>query len=146
MGRGSRTESSVPDRFFSSSMFRIEGCRKRTALIVCTGDDDPEDEHEREHDLERVVDEDDDDADEERRIDVRMLLGEKRERIIWKREDCIFAFRVIKPSPDLCLFVCLFVCACVRVLICSDESGLSRCPDIRWRLLLSSEVTFYQEG
>jgi len=76
--------------------------------MVCTGDDDPEDEHEREHELERVVDEDDDDADEERRIDVRMLLGEKRERIIWKREDCMFAFRAIKSPLGLCS------CACVR--------------------------------
>lgn len=50
--------------------------------MVCTGEEEPEPE---EHDeLDVAVD-----ADEERRSDVRMLLGEKRERIIWKREGCM---------------------------------------------------------
>lgn len=53
--------------------------------MVCTGEDEPD-----EVELDVAVD-----ADEERRSDVRMLLGEKRERIIWKREDCMFLVLVL---------------------------------------------------
>lgn len=80
MGRGSSTVSSAPDRRFSSSMSRMDGCRKSTALIVCTGDDEPDEPDE------LVVDVD---ADDKRRRDVRRLLGEKRERIVWKRDVCM---------------------------------------------------------
>lgn len=58
-------------------MCSMEGCRNNTELMVCTGDDEP-------HELDVAVD-----AEEERRREVRRLLGEKRERIIWKREVCM---------------------------------------------------------
>jgi hypothetical protein len=82
MGRGSSTlKASVPDRLFSSSMSRIDGCLNSTALMVaCTGDEDEEEENE------LVVAED---AEDDRRNDVRRFPGEKRDRIIWKREVCI---------------------------------------------------------
>lgn len=85
MGRGSSTVSSALDCLFSSSMSWMDGCRKSTELMVCTGDDAPDD-------LDDVVVE----ADEGRRRDVRTLPGAKRERIIWKRVDGMLKVCMLK--------------------------------------------------
>lgn len=63
-------------------MSRMDGCRKSTALIVWAGDDELEPRLDPRLDVVAV------DAVEDRRRDVRRLLGEKRVRIIWKRDIC----------------------------------------------------------
>jgi hypothetical protein len=63
----------------------MDGWRKSTALMACTGDDEPHDEAREVLLLLLDVDVEDD-----RRIEVRRLLGEKRERIVWKCDVCIF--------------------------------------------------------
>lgn len=60
--------------------------------MVCTGDDEPE-----EPDEPDVVVE----TDEERRRDVRTLLGEKRERIVWKRVVCMLKVCILNDYVNV---------------------------------------------
>lgn len=59
----------------------MDGCLNKTALIVLTGDEEAE--LQEWYELVEEVE-----AEEERRKDVRIPLGEKRDRMVWKRE-CI---------------------------------------------------------
>lgn len=74
----------------------MEGCRDRTELMVCAGDDDlcddDDDDDENENDDEIVVAVE---ADEDRRSDVRRRLGEKRERDIRDGGGCMLLGGVV---------------------------------------------------
>lgn len=85
MGLGSRRPNSGPEILFSSSRSAIDGCLNSTALIVFTGDEAVE--LQEWYELVEVVE-----ADEERRNDVRIPWGVKRDRMAWKRDILLAIF------------------------------------------------------